>query len=225
MIIITVQRRARLKEGGGVAGGALARAGTSLRAFWGGKFEKAVIFQCLGWLSGGGDSFRGVIMGAFVNLPRGGKFVNTALVQPSFLHFQSEYSDSSFFTINYYQYNCMITTLHVLTLYLAVNVFAHSMRIVFSKCLKRQNINVRILRFSPRATPTLNLATFSTRISTVYAASYLIFYTVTSSQVCKFSISQNLSSKVKQTIFKTRRPTYNSSKYAVDYFKSLQVWN
>ena len=29
--------------------------------------------------TGGGDSFWGVIMGAFDNLPRGGKFVNTAL--------------------------------------------------------------------------------------------------------------------------------------------------
>ena len=30
--------------------------------------------------TGGGDSFWGVIMGAFDNFPRGGKFVNTALV-------------------------------------------------------------------------------------------------------------------------------------------------
>ena len=29
--------------------------------------------------TGGGDSFRGVIMGAFDNFPRGGKFVNTPL--------------------------------------------------------------------------------------------------------------------------------------------------
>ena len=39
--------RAGLKGGRGH----LPRGGTFLRAFWGGKFSKAVIFQCLCWLS------------------------------------------------------------------------------------------------------------------------------------------------------------------------------